>query len=98
MHFSLVSGSSHAVPSGLVPVQKRWFSGTFASIMRFLSGSALGMSGMVTRPSPSLRLLLSFVALDDRFEPRALEPESWVEPVRCEPLVALDVSICGTAA
>src|SRR5262249_19801023 len=86
VHFSLVSGVSHGVPSALVPVQKRLFSGTFASAIRFINGSALGMSGMLTRPSPSLRLALSLVACDERLEPCALLPESWAEPVRCEPV------------
>src|SRR5215813_10899323 len=74
VHLSFVSGSSHAMPSDLVPVQKRLFSGTFASGMRFFRGSVLGMSGTVMRPSPSLRLLLSFVAFDERLDPRALAP------------------------
>src|SRR5215510_15679362 len=96
MHFSLVSGVSHGVPSDLVPVQKRLFSGTFASAIRFVNGSALGMSGTLTRPSPSLRLVLSLVACDARREPRALVPESWVEPVRCEPVGALAVPTGGS--
>src|SRR5262245_21641771 len=85
------------MPSDLVPVQKRLFSGTFASAIRFINGSALGMSGMLTRPSPSLRLALSFVACDERREPRALVPESWVEPVRCEPGGPLAASVGALA-
>src|SRR5215470_9865352 len=87
----------HGVPSDLVPVQKRLFSGTFASAIRFINGSALGMSGMSTRPSPSLRLALRLVACDARLEPRALVPESWVEPVRCEPVGALAAGVGALA-
>jgi hypothetical protein len=56
------------------------------------------MSGTVIRPRPSLRLLLRFVAFDERFEPRALMPESCVEPVRRESAGPLIAFACGSAA
>src|ERR1051326_4031763 len=98
VHFSFVSGVSHALPSALTPVQYRLLSGTFASAISDSIGSAFGTSGIWTSPRPSRRVDDSREGFEVRRDPRWLLPESCVEPERALPVRADPVrveALCG---